>query len=396
MTDWPPTRAAALTRLKDFAPQAAGAYARRRNLDLPGHPNVSRLSPWLRHRLITEAEVIAAIRDRHGPDTAAKFLSEVGWRLYFKGWLEQRPAVWTAYRADREAAWNEVQTQGGLRQRWEAACTGQTGIACFDHWAQELARTGYLHNHARMSFASIWIFTLGLPWTLGADFFLRHLLDGDPASNTLSWRWVGGLHSRGKTYLATPDAIAACTEGRFHPEGLAQHAHSLDGPPPPQPRPLPVSDRFDTQGRVGLLLTEDDLCPDDLLDRGLHPVATATLQATAGRSHLAVAEGVADFTTHCTADCTARLADRIGPVTACPDGAGIVRWAADNRLDRVMMHHAPVGPARDALGDLRDVLNARGIALSVQVRPIDALAWPHATAGYFRFRDVMTEVIARA
>ena len=60
------------------------------------------------------------------------------------------------------------------------------GIEGFDHWAKELAETGYLHNHARMSFASIWLFTLKLPWSLGADFFLRHLLDGDPASNTLS------------------------------------------------------------------------------------------------------------------------------------------------------------------------------------------------------------------
>ncbi len=68
--------------------------------------------------------------------------------------------------------------------------------------------TGYLHNHARMWFASIWIFTLRLPWELGADFFLRHLLDGDPASNTLSWRWVGGMQTMGKTYLARADNIA--------------------------------------------------------------------------------------------------------------------------------------------------------------------------------------------
>jgi deoxyribodipyrimidine photo-lyase len=65
---------------------------------------------------------------------------------------------------------------------------------------QELVETGYLHNHARMWFASIWIFTLRLPWELGADFFLRHLLDGDAASNTLSWRWVAGLHTKGKHY----------------------------------------------------------------------------------------------------------------------------------------------------------------------------------------------------
>ncbi len=77
---------------------------------------------------------------------------------------------------------------------------------------------GYLHNHARMWFASIWIFTLRLPWVLGADFFMRHLCDGDPASNTLSWRWVAGLHTRGKTYLARASNIATYTGGRFTPQ----------------------------------------------------------------------------------------------------------------------------------------------------------------------------------
>ncbi|MCF7699802.1 FAD-binding domain-containing protein [Loktanella sp. M215] len=395
MTDWTPTRAAALTRLQDFVPHAAGDYAKRRDFDLPGHPGVSRLSPWLRHRLITEDEVIAAILARHSPDMAGKFLSEIGWRLYFKGWLELRPGVWSAYQSERDAAWNDVQTQSGLRQRWQDACTGQTGIACFDHWAQDLVQTGYLHNHARMWFASIWIFTLHLPWTLGADFFLRHLLDGDAASNTLSWRWVAGLHSRGKTYLADPDNIATYTQGAFRPEGLAPQAPALDGPPPPRTRPCPVSDRFDTQGRTGLLLTEDDLHPDALLDRGLAPVATATLQATAGRSHLAVAPLVHDFTAAAIADCTARLADRLGPVTACTTTDDVAAWARTHALDTVTTHHIPTGPADDALGDLRRTLSDHGIGLCVQVRPIDALAWPHATAGYFRFKDVLPEVLAQ-
>ena len=394
MTDFTPTRAAGLARLADFVPRAGAAYARRRDLDLPGHDNVSRLSPWLRHRLITEDEVIAAVCARHGPDMAGKFLSEVGWRLYFKGWLELRPGVWDAYRSDRDAAWNRVQTEAGLRRRWEEACTGATGIDGFDHWAQELAATGYLHNHARMWFASIWIFTLGLPWTLGADFFLRHLLDGDPASNTLSWRWVAGLHSRGKTYLADRENIAACTEGRFRPEGLAQEAPALAGPDHPRPRPCPVPDLFDAAPRTGLLLTEDDLRPDDLLDRGLRPVATATVQATAGRSHLAVSPRVAAFTAGAVADCTARLADRIGPVTACDGVAAVADWAQAQGLDQVMMNHVPTGPAQDALAGLRAALAARTIGMSVQVRAIDSLAWPRATAGYFKFRDALPDIVA--
>jgi deoxyribodipyrimidine photo-lyase len=81
----------------------------------------------------------------------------------------------------------------GPTQPLGGATFGRTGIACFDQWTGELLETGYLHNHARVWFSSIWIFTLRLPWKLGADFFIRFLNDGDSASNTLSWRWVAGL-----------------------------------------------------------------------------------------------------------------------------------------------------------------------------------------------------------
>ena len=92
---------------------------------------------------------------------------------------------------------------------------GATAIEPFNDWVRELKETGYLHNHARMWFASIWIHTLELPWYLGADFFLKHLLDGDEAVNTLSWRWVAGLHTKGKTYLARASNIEKYTNGRY-------------------------------------------------------------------------------------------------------------------------------------------------------------------------------------
>ncbi|TNF57463.1 MAG: DNA photolyase, partial [Rhodobacteraceae bacterium] len=264
MTDtaFPPSRNAALERLAAFVPQAGEDYARRRNFDLgPGrHAHVSTLSPYIRHRLITEQEVLQAVLGRHSLRAAEKFVQEVFWRTYWKGWLELRPGIWTAYKAERDAAWNAVQTQSGLRTRWEEACLGRTGIEAFDHWARELTQTGYLHNHARMWFASIWIFTLRLPWTLGADVFLRHLLDGDPASNTLSWRWVAGLHTAGKAYLADAARIHAMTGGRFSPDGLARHAvipeDSIAVPPatPPRPhrRPGPAEPAL-------LLVTPEDL-----------------------------------------------------------------------------------------------------------------------------------------
>ena len=206
-----PTRTAALERLSAFVPLAGRAYAAQRNYDRPGHDDVSRLSPYIRHRILTEEEVLRAVLGRHSLSAAEKFVQEVFWRTYWKGWLEQRPTVWSDYRRGLNGARNRIATEGGLRADWEAACRGDTGISAFDHWAKELADTGYLHNHARMWFASIWVFTLNLPWELGADFFMRHLLDADAASNTLSWRWVAGLQTVGKNYVARASNISKYT-----------------------------------------------------------------------------------------------------------------------------------------------------------------------------------------
>ncbi|MCA1943125.1 MAG: hypothetical protein LDL15_05910, partial [Yonghaparkia sp.] len=229
------TRAAGLARLADFVPRAGRAYAAERNADHgPGdRSNVSTLSPWVRHRLVTERELAAAVLERHSLSAAEKFVQEVYWRTYWKGWLERRPSVWTRYAASVAPTLDTLSAAD--RTTYDDAVAGRTGIDGFDHWARELVETGYLHNHARMWFASIWIFTLRLPWQLGADFFLRHLLDGDPASNTLSWRWVAGLQTVGKTYLATADNIARYTDGRFRPRGLATAAHAIDDDAPIPP-----------------------------------------------------------------------------------------------------------------------------------------------------------------
>lgn len=214
---FPSTRSAGLDRLQNFLPYAAQDYAQGRNRDRgPEQPAaVSKLSPYIRYRMISEKEILAQVFAVHGPEAAQKFIEEILWRTYWKGWLELHPSLWEFYLDERDSDKQFVDCK--ILQQAE---TGQTGIEGFDDWAIELTTTGYLHNHARMWFASIWIFTLQLPWTLGADFFLRHLVDADVASNTLSWRWVAGLHTRGKSYLATADNIFRHTGGRFNPKGL--------------------------------------------------------------------------------------------------------------------------------------------------------------------------------
>ncbi|MEM8785493.1 MAG: FAD-binding domain-containing protein, partial [Pseudomonadota bacterium] len=263
---WPltadPTRAAGLEQLEGFLPRAGRDYAATRNFDFgpDRRGNVSVLSPYTRHRLVTEEEIVARVLKRHSRSAAEKFIQEVFWRTYWKGWLEHRPSVWSDYQADVRAAAQALQTASGLRSAFEAAVTGRTGIDCFDFWAEELVETGYLHNHARMWFASIWVFTLRLPWELGADFFLRHLLDGDPASNTLSWRWVAGLHTQGKNYLARASNIAKYTDGRFElAAGLDERAGPLEAEPVPAPLAPALPPIVDPQKRTMLLLTEEDL-----------------------------------------------------------------------------------------------------------------------------------------
>lgn len=278
-----PTRAAGLQRLERFVARTGSHYASARNYDLgwDRRSNVSALSPWIRHRLVTEEDVLTRVLASQGLRQADKYVQEVFWRTYFKGWLEQRPSVWAAYQSDLVKSFQALDHDPNLSLTYHEAVSGATGIECFDHWIKELIRTGYLHNHARMWAASIWIFTLRLPWELGADFFLRHLLDGDPASNTLSWRWVAGLHTKGKTYLARPENIEKYTEGRFRPKGLAKTADPLIENVDHPRRPIGPCNAPPT-GPYLLLLTEEDLSGADLMPHD--PSDVLGLLATQSRS----------------------------------------------------------------------------------------------------------------
>ncbi len=183
-------------------------YAKKRNFDYGYSDNqhVSRLSKYVSHRIVSEYELIRSVLSQHEYPIVEKFIQEIFWRIYWKGWLETRPTVWADF-IELPTNYRSVELA--------AALTADTGINCFDNWVKELRETNYLHNHARMWFASIWIFTLELPWQLGARFFLEYLMDGDAASNTLSWRWVAGLQTKGKQYKASSQNIETYTGGRF-------------------------------------------------------------------------------------------------------------------------------------------------------------------------------------
>jgi hypothetical protein len=216
------SRASAIEKLNNFIEQNLFEYSRLRNFDYgPNNRlNISCLSPYITHGIVSELEVIKKSLNKFSFSKNEKFIQEVLWRTYWKGWLELRPAVWTDYLNELKKIREEFKDNTNYRK----AIEGNTNIECFNEWANELKENNYLHNHARMWFASIWIFTLGLPWQLGAEFFMKHLYDGDAAANTLGWRWVAGIQTQGKNYLASEWNIKKFTNNRFSNIKLNENA----------------------------------------------------------------------------------------------------------------------------------------------------------------------------
>lgn len=399
MTDLTPTRAAGEELLAAFGPRMGRRYANGRNTDHgPGaHKAVSLLSPYIRRRLVLESDAVAAALAAHGPDDAEKFVQEVIWRGYFKGWLERRPQVWDSYRNGLDADLATLERDRRLRRDVDRAMAGQTGLECFDAWASELVDTGYLHNHARMWFASIWIFTLGLPWRLGADFFFRHLLDGDAASNTLGWRWVAGLHTRGKPYPADAQNISTFTAGRFTPRrsDLAEVTHGLeatepDGLPPVLPLRPVMSPRLGR--RTALLITDEDCRVEDFDLTSLDIRAAATLRAGHLRSPLPVSDLVLLFEDGALADAAAR-AGVTSVALQANDPPGLARWAAGAGATQIVTPFVTRGPLRDWLDEATPALGKEGIALCEWQRDWDAAIWPHATAGFFKVKQNIPRIL---
>jgi deoxyribodipyrimidine photo-lyase len=302
-----------------------------------------------------------------------------------------RPAVWQRFLDERDLQRHTFRDSPAVTD----AGNGLTGIEGFDDWARELVATGYLHNHARMWFASIWIFTLRLPWALGADFFLRHLIDADAASNTLSWRWVAGLQTVGKTYLATAGNIARYTNGRFTPKGLAAEAIALTEAPIAAPQELPALPAWVSRGPAALLVTHDDLNPETLLDAGCD-IRSVIVAADAG---LLWGDGARQFVRAAAADTAARAATHF----CCPVNladklsvAHLIAAAREAGVGQIITPYAPVGPVADVLAKIAPELAREGIALVQARRAWDSTFWPHARKGFFAFKERIPSLLGES
>lgn len=398
----PLTRRDALAAWAEFLPKV-GDYAHRRNHVEPLHRNVSLLSATLRYRLLLEDEVVGDTLRHHEFSVAEKWLQEVCWRRYWKGWLEMRPDVWRNWRR-RVRQLNETLPEAVLH-RARAVAEGDSGMACMDAIARELIATGYLHNHARMWWASYWIHVERLPWELGADLFFRYLLDADPASNTLSWRWVAGLQTPGKTYLVRLSNIEKyalelllrdragserIADGAVSPAVATEFAQTARQALPDYPATLPRSDR-----RVGLWLHADDLLPESGPLANLTPLTVAAFSSEHRyRQHYALSErriaaldevladGLARATAHF--QCPTVLSKDVDPA------ASLWAWATTHELDEVVAFAPTVGPVADLVPRIRQFLSAAGITLTLLRRASDAHAFTMAGAGFFPFWEKMS------
>lgn len=202
-----PDRAAGLARLAQVDP---AAYARTRN-HLDGA--VTGLSPYLTHGLISLREVLAAVLSRGRLPIGHKLVFELGWREYFRHvWSHQGEAIFSSLHP------GPCDEQGYDTALPDDLCRAATGVPAIDSAVRSLYATGYLHNHARMWLASYVVHLRKVHWRSGADWMVAYLLDGDLASNHLSWQWVAGTGSH-KPYLFNAENVARFAPAPWHSPG---------------------------------------------------------------------------------------------------------------------------------------------------------------------------------
>jgi deoxyribodipyrimidine photo-lyase len=384
------SRSEALAQLDAFA-KRAHRYARERNFVVDAHRNVSQLSAALQHRLISQEEVVSHVLSSQSFPAVEKFLQEVLWRSYWKGWLEWRPSVWQDYLLQLPGFSEED------RQRAQSVALGQSGCAVMDDFAQELRETGYLHNHARMWWASFWIHHQKLPWALGAEFFLKHLLDADAASNTLSWRWVAGLQTAGKTYLVRRDNIE-----RYHHAPARKGLEMLDSITVSIPSEERAHERIEsldlttslpsTQRKTLILLHEEDLSIEQTALAKLQPERIVFFDRTASNPpsprqqwrQTAFQDAIARVGSHFQKRCE-----------IVQDLQEIHPMIAAHAIEQIVMMKPMVGPLDDALRPFLPELAWKQVDIHALRREEDARYFPFARSGFFPFWKKVGQQLAQ-
>ena len=377
-------RESALNILENFINTKLHNYDSKRNYDLgpSKHDNVSQLSPYIRHRIITEEEVMTQAMSKFPLPKIEKFIQEVFWRTYWKAWLELRPRVWTDYKLLIE--------KNDKNQLYEKIISLNTGIDCFDAWTEELLQTNYLHNHARMWYASIWVHTLKIPWYLGADLFLNNLLDGDPASNTLSWRWVAGIQTKGKAYLAKDWNIEKFTKNRFNPKesdfsSIPAEISFIDY----KMNSIKFHEtREFAWDQSGLLITTEDLHVLSS-DRINFPIKNAYVLALTATEKTNYSKNVSKFKHDISLSNMKLLSQHVSDIQMqsmdLDQIEQIVTWAKQNNIKNIVTLACPCGHVRDFINVLKTKLKKESIEIIKLYRDYDMKYWNLASGSFFNF-----------
>ena len=370
------SKAAALNRLNNFVEQNLFEYSKLRNFDFgpENRTNISGLSPYITHGVINEKEVIEKSLSKFSFSKNEKFIQEVLWRTYWKGWLELRPNVWTDYVAEL----NKIREEYKDNQDYKNAIDGKTNIECFNYWVTELKENNYLHNHTRMWFASIWIFTLELPWQLGAEFFMQHLYDGDSASNTLGWRWVAGTQTQGKHYLASEWNIKKFTNNRFNniklnetaPPKVSEKTYSI------------VKQDFSNKNTddENLFIFENSLS-FETTDFQNHKFKKIYIISNKNENRsIKLSEKVIKFKSLLISDQKQRLENN-------SINCEVVDISEVKNINEKVIALYPT------VGENLDYLNSNNLKLDFLYRKLDQYSWQYCNKGFFNFKNFIPKII---
>ena len=371
------SRAKALDKLNNFVENNLSEYSKLRNFDYgpDNRSNISCLSPYITHGIINEKEVIKKSLDKFSFAKNEKFIQEVLWRTYWKGWLELRPSVWTDFLIELKKIKEDFQNN----QTYKNAIEGKTNVECFNYWVNELKENNYLHNHTRMWFASIWIFTLNLPWQLGAEFFMQHLYDGDAASNTLGWRWVAGVQTQGKHYLASEWNIKKFTNNRFSNIKLNENA-----PPKISEKKYSILKQDFTNpeniDQNNLIIFENNLCFETSDFQNNKFKKFYIISNKNENRCIKLSEKVQKFKSSLTQDQEQRFKNQ---AIDCE----VIDISEIKKIEKAVGLYPTVG-------ENLDYLNSNTFKINFLYRELDQNSWQYCNKGFFNFKNYIPKIIS--
>ena len=379
--DFKPTREFAVQQLNFFIEKNLAEYSRLRNFDFgpDKRSNVSCLSPYVTHGVINEIEIINKSLKKFSFIKNEKFIQEVLWRVYWKGWMELRSKVWVDFLKDLK----DIKLNFKNNENYLNALEGKTNIECFNFWVEEIKNYNYLHNHARMWFASIWIFTLELPWQLGAEFFLKHLLDGDSASNTLGWRWVAGIQTKGKHYTAQEWNIKKFTNNRFDKINLKENSFPKNDERSYQMNPKEFEDSQITENK-SLLVFDNCLSFEnsDFKNSNFNKIYLVSNQNET--REISLSENVLNFKKNLFDDQERRLKEK---------NLNIERINI-NQIKNIKENIYALYPS---IGENLDYINSNNLKnIEYLYRKLDKFCWKFCNKGFFNFKKFIPKIISEA